>query len=296
MKASKMPGQSVCAVIVTYHPSAAVREVVPSVLGQVQGLVVVDNGSNADEVDPLRAASQALGFQLIENGENLGIAEALNQGVRWARKQGYPWVIFFDQDSNITDGFVREMFAAWEGHAARDRVASIHPRYKDPESGVEMVVTHDSDGEPLLPMTSGSIMPIWIFEKVGWFASEYFIDVVDWEYCFRIRAAGFLVIEARSAFLLHAPGKPTKSTLWGHTFVQTHHSAMRRYYITRNRFVFCRKYFRLFPGWIINSAYAQFKETIACLLVEENRASKFRSILLGTWDALTGKMGKRQGL
>ncbi|MGA9508281.1 MAG: glycosyltransferase family 2 protein [Candidatus Sulfotelmatobacter sp.] len=291
-----MPGQSVCAVIVMYHPSAAILEVVSTVLAQVQGLVVVDNGSNADEVDPLCAASQTLGFRLIENGENLGIAEALNQGVRWAQKQGYPWVIFFDQDSNITDGFVREMFAAWECHPARDRVASIHPRYKDPESGMEMVVTHDSDGEPLLPMTSGSIMPVWIFEKLGWFASEYFIDVVDWEFCFRIRAAGFLVIEARNATLLHAPGKPTKSIFLGHTFLQTHHSAMRRYYITRNRIVFCRKYFRSFPGWIVNSAYAQFKETIACLLVEENRASKIRSILLGTWDALAGRMGKRQGL
>jgi rhamnosyltransferase len=291
-----MLGQSVCAVIVTYHPSAAILEVASNVLAQVSGLVVVDNGSNADELDPLRAANQTLGFQLIENGENLGIAEALNQGVRWAQKEGYPWVIFFDQDSNITDGFVGEMFAAWECHPARDRVASIHPRYKDPESGLEMLVTHDSDGNPLLPMTSGSIMPAWIFEKLGWFASEYFIDVVDWEYCFRIRAAGFLAIESRNAILLHAPGKPTKSKFFGHTFVQTHHSALRRYYITRNRIVFCRKYFRSFPGWVVSSAYAQFKETIACLLIEENRAGKFRSILLGTWDALTGRMGKRQGL
>jgi rhamnosyltransferase len=296
VKAGKMPGQSVCAVMITYHPSAAMLDVVSAILVQVQGLVVVDNGSNTEELQALRAESRTLGFQLIENGENLGVAEALNQGVRWAQKQGYPWVIFFDQDSNITQGFVHQMFAAWKCHPARDRVASIHPRYKDPESGIEMLVTHDSDGEPLLPMTSGSVMPVWIFEKVGWFASEYFIDVVDWEYCFRIRAAGFLVIEARNAILLHAPGKPTKSTFLGHTFVQTHHTAMRRYYITRNRIVFCRRYFRSFPGWVVSGAYAQFKETIACLLVEENRVRKFRSILLGTWDAVTGRMGKRTGL
>jgi rhamnosyltransferase len=296
VKAGKMPGQSVCAVIVTYHPGATMLETVSNVLAQVRGLVVVDNGSNADELDPLRAASQTLDFQLMENGENLGIAEALNQGVRWAQREGYPWVILFDQDSHITDGFVGDMFSAWECHPGRDRVGSIHPRYRDPDSGIEMVATHDSDGDPLLPMTSGSIMPVWIFDKVGWFASEYFIDVVDWEYCFRIRAAGFLVIEARHATLLHAPGKPKRSTLLGHTFFQTNHSAMRRYYITRNRIVFGRTYFRSFPGWVIRGAYAQFKETIACLLVEENRTRKFRSVLLGTWDALTGRMGKREGL
>jgi hypothetical protein len=32
------------------------------------------------------------------------------------------------------------------------------------------------------------------------------------------------------------------------------------------------------------------------LLVEQDRASKFRNILLGTWDGLMGRMGKREGL
>ncbi|MGB0109496.1 MAG: glycosyltransferase [Terriglobales bacterium] len=291
-----MTAKSVCAVIVTYHPSATMLEILPEVLAQVQGLVVVDNGSNADELVPLSAASQTFGFQLIENGENLGIAEALNQGVRWAKSKEYPWVVLFDQDTKITADFIDHMFAAWESHPHRERVGSIHPRHVIPESGVEVWVPRDSDGSPLLPMTSGSLMPVWIFDKVGWFASEYFIDLVDWEYCFRIRAAGFLIADSRHARLLHAPGNPAEATVLGHTFLQSNHNATRRYYITRNRIVFCRKYFRSFPGWVGSCAYAQLKETIACLLVEQDRASKFRNILLGTWDGLMGRMGKREGL
>jgi GT2 family glycosyltransferase len=94
----RMMGQSVCAVIVTYHPTPKMLENVPEILAQVQRLIVVDNGSTSDELEPVRVMSQSFGFQLIENGENLGIAEALNQGVRWARNSGYPWVILFDQD------------------------------------------------------------------------------------------------------------------------------------------------------------------------------------------------------
>jgi rhamnosyltransferase len=266
------------------------------VFAQVQALVLVDNDSNPDELEPFRLESRSLGFQLIENAENLGIAEALNQGVRWARSKGYPWVILFDQDSGITEDFMGHMFFAWESHPNREGVGSIHPRYVDPETRLEGVVPRAGDGSPLLPMTSGSLMPAWIFDKVGWFASEYFIDLVDWEYCFRIRAAGFLVADARHATLLHAPGSPAEATFLGHTFLQSNHNATRRYYITRNRIVFCRKYFRLFPGWVASGAYAQFKETIACLLVEQDRARKFRNVLLGTWDALTGRMGKREGL
>src|SRR5579872_2133428 len=105
-----MANQPVCAVIVTHHPSAKMLELLNDVLAQVQGLVVVDNGSNDDEVQALRNRSGALGFQLIENGKNLGIAEALNQGVAWAKIKGFLWVILFDQDSRITGGFVRQMF------------------------------------------------------------------------------------------------------------------------------------------------------------------------------------------
>jgi rhamnosyltransferase len=291
-----MVDEPVCAVIVTYHPSPTMIENLPRVLAQVNGLVVVDNGSNPDELDPLRTASRVLCFHLIENGENLGIAEALNQGVRWAKGEAFRWVVFFDQDSQITDGFMGRMFTAWKSHPSRENIGSIHCRHVAPETGLEAWVSRTPDGSPVLPMTAGSMMPVWIFDKVGWFASEYFIDVVDWEYSFRTRAAGFLVADARQAKLFHTPGNPAEVTVMGHTFRPSHHSAIRRYYLTRNRIVFYRKYFRTFPGWVVSTAYHQFKETVVCLLVEQNRTHKFRNILLGTWDGLTGRMGKRAGL
>jgi rhamnosyltransferase len=291
-----MTEQSVCAVVVTYHPSAAMLKNLPDIFNQADALVIVDNGSSADKLSPLRAMSQALGAQLIENGQNLGVAEALNQGVRWAQSQGYPWVILFDQDSGITEGFIRQLFAAWDRHPQRARVGSMHPRYIDPQTTEEMVVPRDRDGGPLLPMTSGALMPMWIFGKVGWFASEYFIDFVDWEYCFRIRAAGYLVADTPQAALLHFPGNPGKKRILGHTFHLSHHNAMRRYYISRNCIIFYSKYFRSFPGWVLRGIYAQFKDTVVCLIAEEDRARKFRNILLGTWDGLIGRMGKREGL
>ena len=291
-----MTVQSVCAVIITYHPSARMLENISQVFAQVQALVVVDNGSNREELDSLRAKKQSLGFQVIENGENLGIAEALNQGVRWAKNKGYPWVILFDQDSGISDGFVGQMFAAWESHPERERVGSIHPRYVDPETGIEAAVPRASDGGPVLPMTSGALMPVWIFDKIGWFASEYFIDLVDWEYGFRVRAAGYLVADSRQAKLAHAPGNPASITVLGHTFHPTYHSAMRRYYISRNSIVFYRRYFVSFPGWVLNIVYRQLHDTMVSLIVEDGRTRKFRNLLLGTWDGLTGRMGKREGL
>jgi rhamnosyltransferase len=291
-----MAAQSVCAVIVTYHPVPRMLENFRTIREQVDGMVIVDNGSSADELAMLRDISQQVGFQLIENPENLGIAEALNQGVRAAKEQGYPWVILFDQDSSINPGFVSQMFRAWSAHPQRENVAAIHPKYRDPKTGLEALVRRAGDGGPITSMTSGALMPVWIFDKIGWFASEYFIDCVDTEYCFRIRAAGYLIADSTTAELPHAPGNSQIRTIFGFSFRPTHHSTMRRYYMSRNRIAVFRKYVARFPGWACVSLYDSLRETVKCFLGEPDRPVKFRLFLLGTWDGLIGRMGKREGL
>jgi rhamnosyltransferase len=291
-----MTARYVCAVVVTYLPNAGMIEYLSKIHAEVQGLVVVDNGSNAKELNLLRRSSQTLGFHLIENERNLGIAEALNQGIRWAQGETFPWVALFDQDSKITDGFIAEMFAAWETHPHRERVGSIHPRYVDPESGFEPAVRQAGDSGPVTSMTSGALMPMWIFDKIGWFEADYFIDWVDFEYSFRIRAAGYSIAQSKGAVLLHTAGSPRKMFFLGFSFRPSHHSATRQYYISRNRIVVFRKYFPTFPGWVSQSLLASFRETIKSVLVEDDRGRKFRNFLLGTWDGLTGRMGRREGL
>jgi rhamnosyltransferase len=291
-----MTAQSVCAVIVTYGPGSTILDHISKVLQQVQYLVVVDNGSNDDKLGRLRAARSTFRFHLIENGENLGIAEALNQGINWAKNQGYAWVILFDQDSLVTGGFIGQIFGAWEAHPDRERVAAIHPRYLDPRTSIEANVPRAADGSPIFPMTSGTLMPVWIFDKIGWFASEYFIDVVDWEYSFRIRSRKFRVADAVDAKLLHSPGNPTTINILGRTIRYSQHNAVRRYYMSRNRIAFYRKYLFCFPKWISKAVYKQLHEMGICLIADKDRASQFRSFLMGTWDGLIGRMGKRENL
>ncbi len=261
-------------------------------------MVVVDNGSNCDELNPLRVATQGSGIHLIENGENLGIAEALNQGVRWAMSSDYPWVILFDQDSRITDGFMECMFAAWGVPITRVRAyVSIHPKYVHPETGLEHRVERAPDGGPIISITSGALMPIWVFDKIGGFASEYFIDWVDIEYCYRIRAAGFFIADSSDAVLLHAS-----------RVIQSHFPSLVFTFdpdtIARSGGITCRgivwryigSIFACFQLWILKSMWESVRGTIKGLIVEDDRTIKFRNFILGTWDGLAAKMGKREGL
>ena len=288
------PVRQVCAVLVTYHPSAAMVGNLPKILTQVDRLVVIDNGSTEVESVALRSAQLKLGFHLIENKENLGIAEALNQGVGWAKSEGYSWVLLLDQDSELTDNLVASMFATWQQHPQRERIASIHPSYVDPNSGKIPKVRRAGDGGPVVSLTSGALMPSWIFDTIGLFATSYFIDCVDLEYCFRIRAGGYLIADSGTAMLLHSVGHPRTDSFCGFKFRPTHHGAIRRYYLSRNRIALYRTYFGVFPSWIARIMYDDLRETIKCFLREKNRSQKARNFLRGTWDGLTGRMGKRE--
>jgi rhamnosyltransferase len=291
-----MTAQSVCAVLVTYHPSRAMLENLQNALAEAKGLVVVDNGSRGNELESLRTASRSLDFHLIENRENLGVAEALNQGVRWAKSQNYPWVLLLDQDSRMHNGFVEAMFRTWLSHSKHDEIASIHPRYMHPELGYAAIAPRAPDGSLVWCMTSGVLMPTWIFDKIGWFAAEFFIDWVDIEYCFRIRVAGYLIVESPEAILLHDPGQSAPASFLGLRFWPSHHSPVRRYYMSRNRVVVFRKYFLRLPVYTLKAMSMALRDTAKCFLGETELPRKLRSFFLGTWDGLIGRMGQREGL
>ena len=289
-----MTDHSVCAVIVTFHPSMEMIEHINRVLSQVSGLVVVDNGSSAEELKALRTASQPAGFTLIENEENLGIAEALNQGARWAKSSGYNWILLLDQDTKITDNFVCSMLQSWREHPKRDSLASLHPRYVDIR-GLEVRHKHVDEKGLVFSMTSGSLLPSWIFDEIGWFASEYFIDYVDIEFCLRARAAGFIIGESKHAVLYHSPGVPEVRRLLGiKSYCPSNHSPLRRYYFVRNRIATARRYFRKYPLWTLRDLLNTFKEVVKILLGERNRRDKLEAMLSGAIDGVVGRMGKRQ--
>ena len=120
---------SVCAVIITHHPAPEHLDNAIKTRRQVLKLVVVDNGSSVGELTPFRAARESPDFHLIENRENLGVAAALNIGIKWAWSQGCDWVILLDQDSTVTDGLVDTLHAAYLADPDRDRVGTIVPKY-----------------------------------------------------------------------------------------------------------------------------------------------------------------------
>jgi rhamnosyltransferase len=292
-----MPDNGVCAVVVTYKPEPYVVENLRKVRPQVEHLVVVDNGSSALNLAPIGSAGHDLDFEIIENGSNLGIATALNVGIRRAESLGAKWVLVLDQDSGVTDGFVRQLLSDFEFHAASGTVKSIVPRYIDPKSGVERAFGLDSDGAVFIAITSGSFFPIEVFAECGYFEDKLFIYTVDDEYSLRLRLKGYKIMQSRTAVLLHASGFPVFYRIFGRTiFRASNHSPTARYYLNRNRVWMIRVYGAKFPAWTYAVLLAFIRETLKILIAEPSRWLKIGRTAQGIYDGLLGRMGKKDGV
>lgn len=284
---------SVCAVVVTYHPDPDVLENLSKLRSQVQGLVVVDNGSPAASLDLLRAATSQIGFELIENGENLGIAAALNTGIRLADANSFQWVILFDQDSCVTEGFMNSMLQAFDSNLRGELLGILVPRYIDKRSSSDLPAVAVKAGGLEAAMTSGTLMRISSFHQHGPFEEDLFIDAVDYEYSLRLRSHGYFIEECDQALLLHSPGMPRVHKFRGKYIFQTsNYSPVRRYYQERNKVWVTKKYWKQFPYFCFKLFFFSSKDFVKCILAENRKWDKFWYASRGIADGLRGRMGR----
>jgi rhamnosyltransferase len=292
--------QSICAVVVTYHPDIDFPVRLARILSQVGATIVVDNGSSGSELGMLRRATAGpAATVLVENSENLGIARALNIGVHHAQSQGHAWSLLLDQDTLVDTDMVERLLSI-QASVVADRVAVIGSRFRDTSGQTVEPIRLSAQAEQWEEVesviTSGCLLSLRAYAAIGPFRDDFFIDYVDTEYCFRARAAGFRVIVSRAALMSHTVGAATSHTVLGGTMWTTNHSAERRYYIARNNTVMLREYTGFGRGhWLWKSLTRTFRLTKRIAFFETDKISKIVAAWQGWRDALRGKMGPRRG-
>lgn len=288
--------EQACAVVVTYHPDQMVEENLRRLKTQLRSVIVVDNGSDERELAALRGVCEREAIELVANHKNMGIAAALNQGARWALDNAFRYVFLFDQDSTVSEGFVEAMLHCLHSDPRGSHLAILVPRYKDSRSGLILEPHGQTNGELDAATTSGSLMPVAVFEKAGLFAEELFVDGVDYEYSLRVRSLGLVIRECPGAVLLHSPGTPTSHRLGNFKpFLSANYSPVRRYYQERNKLWVARRYWRRYPRFLFGQFLISAKDFAKILLVEKNRSRKVKFFLRGLWDGFLGRSGPFTG-
>jgi rhamnosyltransferase len=294
---------NILGVIVTYHPDKELHKRVEKIRHQVDKLLIIDNKSPSDCILMIQKISTDLDVDLILNDSNLGIAEALNQGLKYAELFGerYSWVLTLDQDTSCYPSLVQQLIMAYEDCPFRNEVAIVGTNYQEKTTGriLHKKTQAEENWEEVqnLP-TSGCILSLTAFSKVGDFRSDLFIDQVDTEYCMRLRNKGYRVLISLKIGMIHPLGYYRSSKLhkWmrGSSMI-TNYPPVRHYYWTRNGVTLIKENFLRDFSWSLNQAYYLFfRRIITVLLFEDQKIIKLGNIILGIWHAILSRGGAKR--
>ncbi|MEK7075482.1 MAG: glycosyltransferase family 2 protein, partial [Patescibacteria group bacterium] len=243
----------ICAIIVTYNIGQDIFRCLNLVINQVSEVVIVDNGSDTKTVNVLRDIKKKFNkVKLIENKENLGIAAALNQGVKYAISKNYEWVLTLDHDSEVGDGMVQNMLEAFNSlnDEKKESIGIIAPNY---ETVKGLAYKEKFPTIISTAITSGQLVKTEIFEKIGFYKEDLFIECVDHEFCLRAKKRGFKTLLVPRAVLKQQIGMPKVYNLFFKRTVAANHSPLRYYYLYRNSIYIYKSYFTVAPGWIFKN-------------------------------------------
>jgi len=276
------------AVIITYYPNLVeLTKNIDSIITCVDRLIIWVNTPNGDEakfnLDLSRNGEKLVRFG---TGENVGIATALNKTIQWSIENGYTHILTMDQDS-----FFEEVcFINYKSYVEFYDNSNVGVFTPNIRYNGNLIYGMDTLYKELsFTITSGAIHPLRIFEETGLFYEDFFIDGVDYEFCFRIKQMGYKVICITNVILNQTFGYVSKTPLG---FSTMNYSATRTYYIIRNHIILWKKYPKLYPDkmeFVKGHIVMRFFKVI---LGETNKMKKLKSILLGLRDGFLDKVGQ----
>lgn len=291
-------GNGVHAVVVAFHPAPGMLDaLLASVAPQVDAVWVMDNAGDAR----LGEATCATPVHLVRNGANVGLARSYNLAVAQARLDGAHHVLLLDQDSLPAPDMVPVLLAALRRlRHAGSRVAVVGPGYTDGKwaapvgfvrrQGLALVAVDAAGRDDVAVdhlISSGSLIPLDAYDRVGGFEESLFIDYVDIEWCLRAASLGFECVGIPAARMRHALGDRLVA---GDAPALAAHAPSRMYYQYRNALWLMA---RPWVGWHWRLLDAR-RLAVRLVRVAQHAPDRWASVrmsLLGAWHALRGRMG-----
>lgn len=273
----------IAGVVVLYYPQSDVVDNILSYLSDLDVLYVIDNSEQCNK-QVIEQLTKYPNIQYIALGKNCGIAYALNLALQ--KSASYDYLLTMDQDSRFFTGEFRK-YKIKVLQSLRPDIAIYSINY-GPD--IENCGKECKDVFIEKAITSGSIINVKVANEIGGFNTALFIDGVDHEYCYRIRAKEYSILRFGNIFMEHHIGNPTVHHFLWRKAVSSNYNVIRRYYITRNNiYLFFICHYRQSRKALIS---VLLKDPIKILLYENEKIRKFKAIVWGILDAINGNMGK----
>lgn len=284
--------------IVLFNPEISrLENNIESIKGQVELVILFDNGSsNINEIDELINKNGYKNVKIIKSSKNKGIAYALNIITNNARELGYEWILTLDQDSVTQSGTIEE----FDKYTTLKDVAIICPYVIDKRRKNIKYDSKNKEYEEIdFAITSGSLININIWDKIGKFDEWLFIGLVDNDYCERVNLLGYKILQINKVILDHELGNLRASKfekvylklgdmLSSETIKKLSYkrevSALRLYYSTRNLLYMHKKY-KIYEKNKYSMTYI-IKNSISNILRGKNKIKLAKQVYKGFIDGL----------
>lgn len=285
----------ITAIIVIYNQKASIlNKLLKSLDTQVCAVVICNN--NKMDFFKNNFPRLKIPLTILNFGENIGIATAQNKGIIFALKKSTDAIITLDQDSYISSDFVKKLTSSYNYLIDNSfSVGLIGPLDVEPLDYIPR--------KPLLPkpyinktlirptsstLSSGSFIPRYSFEKVGFFLDKLFIDSVDIEFCWRLNKHNLHVFIDDSILMPHHLGSKIFKILGLRLTIS---SNLRYYYQFRN-IVYLSLYKSPPFYWSVNMLVKLFiKLTIYPTFIIKDK-KVFLLMIKGIYHGIIKKLGK----
>lgn len=274
--------------VILYHPDTTLMDRIKTYINILEVLYVIDNTESND----INIKNEVLKFEKVKyfhDGENKGIAIRLNEVAETAIKDGHSALLTMDQDSCFDLNMAQQYIDCIGNFKSYSNAAMF---------GVEFLrkpqLSNCNSDKVSELITSGSILNLGLFEKIGKFDENLFIDYVDHEYCYRAITRGYDIIKLNNIFLQHSVGEAVQKRS-PRSFKYTNrsfHSSVRIYYMVRNYLYVKSRYNRSFSVEMKQQQKSILTRIKNKLLYSNERFKLIRLIFRAFKDYKVGKMGK----
>lgn len=219
------------------------------------GVILVDNGSTDGSLEVLRERADV---DLIENGENLGIARANNVGIARARERGFEMIMLLNNDTEVDPDMLGVLVDALEAdprvgvvgpkmyyHSEPDVIwyagGVVHPWRGDCSHrgyGEKDTGQYDDEAETDYVTSCCMLARASLYEELGGIDPYYFIYFDETDFCLRAARAGHKVVYVPRAKLWHKVSRSmggAGSARYWHHYMRSRAYFVAKFYPWPNR-------------------------------------------------------------
>jgi rhamnosyltransferase len=295
---TQIEARKIAATLVAFNPDTRQFEQSLSNLKESGVYVtIVNNGNESLKpiVDRLFEDKNSICF--IQNEKNLGIASALNTGIKYCFDIGFENVLLLDHDTLIEKSSIDALTSYLDKQ--RDlgqNIGVVGPVYHNSETGRRVIgaknkkwnlakINLEKQKDPIdvdFIITSGSLLSRQSWDLVGKMDESLFIDLVDLDWCLRARSKNLVNVIVPGASIQHSIGNG-RIKFWRWNLVR--HSPERNYYYVRNAMRLVRRPY-VPMGWKLFLITRALGTTVISPTALNRKWQRLRLCLKGIKDGL----------